>query len=324
MPDTSCSKHLPRPARYFPVTGGRYSARAGLFRFPTDFGNGIADHQVFQFDADFYHNRDNKLAVRKQALGEYVCFTDDAEDSLVQVTQFIIEQLGRHYPGVFRLEDTGTNLHLHCLLSGTEIVARKDYALVSSSNPSGAAEPLNLFDALALELQEDLCVMQVGPAASQLCAAHLCAPNHWAASDKLGMAMPALHTPVPGFTELNRSPDKLLTGIINKQQPYVRFAWGISADRCYNHHPRLSDAQNACDDDDGIYMRIERQLLYPMPDNRTLLFTIKTLFRDCAEIKRDSPEEFIQLVQAINTMGNATLVYKGFDRDEVLMQLNAI
>ena len=324
MPDTQHDTHLPLPARYFPIIDGRYSAKAGLYRFPTDFGNGLADQQVFQFDTDFKRCRDNKLAARQQALNEYVCMADHSEDSLEHTNQFIIEQLARGYPDFFRLRNLGDTFHLDCMLTGNEIVISRDHTLVSSTYHSDDPAPVNLFDALALELQEDLCVMHVASATTRLCAAHLCAANHWAAPDKLGMDMFTLHKQVPEFTQHNRAPDKLLQGIVKKQQPYIRFAWGISENRCFNRHPRLADTMGTGHGDNSIFMRIERQLLYPMQDKHTVLFSIKTLFRDCSDIKEHDPEAFTQLVRAIETMGIATLNYKGIDRDNVLSGLAAL
>ena len=61
-------QNLTSPARYFPITGDRYSTRAGLSRFGTDFGNDIKDKQLFQFDNTFEDYRNNKLSIRKQSI----------------------------------------------------------------------------------------------------------------------------------------------------------------------------------------------------------------------------------------------------------------
>jgi len=320
MPDIDTNLHLPSPARYFPIRNGRYDVKAGLSVFPTEFGNAEQDHQVFQFDTDFQRCRDNKLAVRKQNIGEYVCMTSDSDASVHRVNTFIIEHLVKHYPDYFQRVDKGDHFNLECSLSGNSILAHHDHTLIPTSAQHKPAA-INLFDALALELQEDLCIMHVTKETIRLCAAHLCAANHWAAIDKLGMDMPALHAPVPGFIEQYRSPDALLHGIMNKQQAYIRFAWGISENCHFNRHPRLSAAHSNEVRGNDLFMRIERQILWPMSDMKTMLFTIKTLFRDCREMKHQHAHEFNPLVNAIQSMDNAALMYKGIERQHTLCKL---
>jgi len=321
MPDTDTN--LPKPARYFPIRNGRYDVKAGLSVFPTAFGNALQDEQLFQFDTDFHRCRDNKIAVRKQDLNEYVCMTDDSNISIHHVNRFILEQLINQHSQYFRHTKDEDHLKLECSLSGNEILTHHDQTLISSAYPYNPPA-MNLFDALALELQEDLCVMQVTSETTRLCAAHLCAANHWAAIDKLGMDMPGLHEPIPGFYEQNRSPDSLLQGIMKKQHAYIRFAWGISDDYRFNRHPRLQENNDSKVHGDGVFMRIERQLLWPMPDMQTMLFTIKTLFRDCREMKHQQAHEFDQLVNAIKSMDNAALAYKGIEREQTLHRLSAL
>ena len=158
--------------------------------------------------------------------------------------------------------------------------------------------------------------MQKTDSTSQLIAAHLCAANHWSARDKVHMDMQHLHQQVPEFTEENQEPDRLLQSISNKGKPYVRFAWGLSEHAILNQHPNL---QTTPQSSDHLFMRIERQVIWPIPDSKVLLFTIRTYFRECATLEE---QQRLSLINTVNSMSEATLAYKNINKADVLNKLN--
>jgi len=312
MMTKTASLNLALPARYFPISSDRYSTRAGLSRFGTDFGNGEKDTQLFQFDNTFEDYRNNKLNVRKQSINNYVC-TDMAEPAVLRESEkWLLQHLCREHAGKFSLQTSTNNAWLNCILTGEKLLINDDFNL----SPQNDFAYKNLFDALAIQVQEDICLMQNTGSTTQLIAAHLCAANHWSARDKLGMDMQHLHQHVPGFTEDNQEPDRLLQSISNKGEPYVRFAWGLSEHAILNQHPTL---QTTPQSSDRLFMRIERQVIWPIVNTETLLFTIRTYFHDCTEL---APEQRSSLVRAVNSMSEKTLRYKKIDRADVLNKLN--
>jgi len=303
---------LPAPAIYFPITGDQYSTRAGLSRFGTDFGNGEQDKQLFQFDNQFNDYRHNKLTVRKHAINDYVCTDAITPSVLTAASKWLLQHLCLEHPDKFSLHKSSKGMQLDCLLSGERIFIDNDYRLSPQNNLAFT----DLFDALALQVQEDICLMQVSESATKLAAAHLCAANHWSARDKLHMDMSLLHHYVPGFSDDNREPDKLLQGIANKNESYVRFAWGLCEHAILNQHPNKA---SITEPNDALFMRIERQVISPIANTEILLFTIRTYFRDCITLM---PEQRDSLIYAVNSMSEATLKYKNINKTGVLNKLN--
>ena len=313
MISESLTKKLSSPTLYFPISGDRYSTRAGLARFGTDFGHGQPDAQLFQFDKTFSHYRNNKLAVREQAIDDYVCTNAIDARSLAEATKFILHHLCNEHPDKFSLHRSSQKMTLDCHLTNEQLIIDNDYSLSTPHKP----EYKNLFDALALQISEDICLMQVTDTGTKLIAAHLCAANHWSARDKLLMDMPHLHQHVPGFADDNKEPEKLLQGISHKTEAYVRFAWGLCDQAVLNQHPHVSLKSKSSDD---LFMRIERQVIWPIPDSQILLFTIRTYFRDCTTLDE---QQRLALIKAINSMSEATLKYKNINKADVLNKLNS-
>lgn len=306
------TKKLTQPARYFPISADHYSTRAGLARFGTDFGNEQRDAQLFQFDKTFTHYRNNKLAVREHTINDYVCTDAIDTQPLAEATKFILQHLCHEHPDKFSLHKSSQEMTLDCHLTNEQLIISNDYCLTSQHE----SKYKNLFDALALQVSEDICLMQVTDAGTKLIAAHLCAANHWSARDKLLMDMPHLHQYVPGFADDNKEPEKLLQGISRKTEAYVRFAWGLCDQAVLNQHPHASLESQSSDD---LFMRIERQVIWPVPDSEILLFTIRTYFRDCATLDE---QQRIALIKAVNSMNKATLKYKNINKEDVLNKLN--
>jgi len=312
MISTSLTKKLSSPALYFPISGDRYSTRAGLARFGTDFGNGQRDTQLFQFDKTFTRYRNNKLAVREHTIDDYVCADAIDARALAEATKFILHHLCNEHPDKFSLHKSPQKMTFDCHLTNEQLIIDNNYNLTTPHKP----EYKNLFDALALQVQEDICLMQMTDAGTKLIAAHLCAANHWSARDKLLMDMPHLHQHVPGFADDNKEPEKLLQGISHKTEAYVRFAWGLCDQATLNQHPHaLLESKSS----DNLFMRIERQVIWPIADSEILLFTIRTYFQDCAALEKQQRQS---LINAVNSMSEATLKYKNINKVDVLNKLN--
>lgn len=108
--------------------------------------------------------------------------------------------------------------------------------------------------------------------------------------------------------------------------PYVRFAWGLATDTRLNHHPQppvgvisASEWQGRVfnPDQPQLYLRTERQLILGLPEVGALLFTIRTYFENIGNLEDERKD---QLRLAIESMDEATLLYKGIgrSRDDIL------
>lgn len=280
---------------YFPPAGGRYEVKPGLFKFGKSLGGGAADQHVFQFDSTFPRYRQNKLAARAERLGKYFCTRDFTPEVERAVTRFIIERLvGEHLRRFETLRSTGTT-----------------------------------FDALAMQVQEDLAVVSTDRAGRHwLSAIHLCAPNHWAAEDKIGRTFAAIHEPVAGMTEMNRRSDELVRVMLDATDGLVRFAWGIMWDDELNHHPQpppgIVRAAAFDPDQPRAFLRVERQTLWGLPAVGAALFTIRTYLYDLAVV-RNHPARANDLGSALTSMTDASATYKGLStsRDALIRWLTS-
>ena len=281
------------PAIYFPIKDKRYSTRAGLTKLGHDFGNQRQDQKLFQFDTQFSDYRHNKLKALEYSMYDYVC----ADAASPAITGFIQQQLCEEHPDYFSRQGE----ILHCQLT----------------NEKHSINAKSFFNFLALQVQEDICVMRISESNTTLVAAHLCAANHWSAREKLGMDMLALHQHVPAFSDENKQPNQLMAGLHNKQQAYVRFAWGLNKQPILNQHPNFKP-DNALPATEKVWLRIERQVLYPVADTDLMLFTIRTYFRDCADLAK---QQRISLISAIESMTDETLKYKNINKTDVVNKL---
>ena len=303
---------LPAPAHYYPFRSGRYDVNANLKRLGFDFNNGNTDRNVFQIDHQWPQFRLEKENARTERSEKYICF-DLFNSSLERaVNAWFLQQLSKEHEEYFESNaNQDGEMILNCRLSGENLHFDKNYTLVNNG------VYINGFDALAMQVQEDIAVVKLLPnGEDRLVAIHLCFPNHWAAENKIGQSFLDAHKPVAGFDQLAKHTKPLLKNM-TKAGSFVRFAWGIATDTRLNHHPQAPEQHPDGSHWHGrtfdstqpeAYVRIERQVLTGLPEQDAFIFTIRTYF---LEIKQLSKDDRYLLAQAINSMSEATLRYKG-------------
>ena len=267
------------PPFYFPLRHGRYDVAPGLNRFGKDLGGGKFDRYLFQRDRTFRRFREAKLASRAEDLGKYVDTFDLALETLDAVNRFILDRLRVEHPD-------------------------------SASNVDGAASAFDLFDHLACLVQEDLAIVSTGTGGGHwLSAVHVCLPNGWAPSEKMGRPFDVIHAPVAGMAEMNRRGGEFVDIMIRATDGLVRFAWGVTFDDELNHHP---DKPRARFDpaNPRAFLRVERQTIWGFPARGASLFTIRTYLYDLADLRRD-PSVRDPLIAALHSMSPESRAYKG-------------
>ncbi len=311
---------LPAPARYFPVHKGVYAMKAGLARLGTAFGNGGADRQLVQIDRQWAAYRRNKLGARSESLDKYYCADDGFDDPGGRaVTQLLLDTLPREHPAWFsRQRESDGHLSLRCRLSG-EVLRFDDHLDLVRATAGMPVQPAyrDGVDALASQIQEDLSFVSAAPEGhGRVRMLHLCAPNHWAATDRIGRSFQGAHAPVPQFERIARQTSALLANLRNGG-PYVRFAWGLATDRRLNHHPQPGpDCADAAawqgrqfdPDRPNLFVRVERQVLIGLPAANGVLFAIRTYFTDVVDL---APEQRRVLAAALRAMDDEIARYKG-------------
>ena len=320
----------PPAASYFPIDRRRLELKPGLHMLGTDFGNGDADAKIFQIDASFDRYRASKLLARAERLSKYYRVHQYTPHVAQQIARFIAHRLVHEHPRYFSLEQrTNGGTALNCTLTEETLVFATNMQLIETGN---RVDPpyVSSLDALACQMQEDLAVLRMTDR-QWLSAAHLCFPNHWAVEEKIGRNFAEIHSPVPGIEKISARADALVEAMIYKG-PYVRFAWGLSTDTHLNHHPqpRPGIAQHLWRGRTfnltrpGLWLRIERQASWGFPQIAAALFTIRTYFADCRQIKRD-PTKLARLTCAIESMPLEILRYKGIAsaKPEILRWLSS-
>jgi len=301
--------------RYLPFLDGKYSVAPGLI--PIHKVQDPADKLIFQVDEAYDEYISNKRACRKEDMHKYFCRDKLTPSTEVEINHYIVHKLLHEYPGLFELQNHGKDYLFINHKTGKQIQWRKDWISVDGS------QYLCLFDALCCQVQEDFAICQVKGEHDRMAAIHLCAPNHWAAGDKIGKTFIAVHAPVPGMEKNAPHYFKMLLSIIQKG-PFTRFAWGMATDKRLNHHPQAPPDIDPVywrgraieKDNHDWYLRVERQNLIGFPDANAFLFTIRTYFYDVASL---SEEEKLALLKAVESMSPASLIYKGLnDKIDVL------
>lgn len=317
---TLSTESLPPPAHYFPVRPGPYVMKAGLARLGTPVGNGAADGRILQLDRQWARYRANKLQARTEALSKYYCAVPAFDGAIRNaVAALLLDTLAAEYPEQFILEQRSTKQRrLHCPTSGEQL----DFDIHGRLTGAHCAEDVrppyrDNLDALTCQIQEDLAVVSTTPReCGQVLMLHLCAPNHWAAGDRIGRSFQEAHGPVPQFQRVARHTPALLANL-RDAGPYVRFAWGLATDPRLNHHPEpppgTVDAaawhgRQFDPAEPALYLRVERQVLVGIPAADCFVFAIRTYITPADEL---TPDQRRMLADAVLGMDEEIVEYKG-------------
>lgn len=311
-------------AYYFPLAHGRYDVKPGLVPLGTDFGNGAADQQVFQFDCSFAHYRQMKLMARAEQLSKYYQTNHYTNAVATAIARLIIHRLIQEHPQQFQLEsDRNGGLTFHSQPTG-ETLYLDAACQLRQVQAGGRVDPpyASTLDALAAQLQDDVTVVSRSGDQHWISAIHLCYPNHWSAEAKIGRDFATVHTPVAGMAAMNQRARAIVHTMVTRR-PSVRFAWGLSTDTRLNHHPvppsgiasNIWQGRAFASQQPRLYLRIERQVVWGLPECDAALFSIRTYFRDCHAIKQ-KPQLKNSLVSALNSMNPDSLIYKGLERSK--------
>jgi dimethylamine monooxygenase subunit A len=293
--------------KYLPFLKGKYSTAPGLLLMQQAEQPG--DKLVFQIDETYDQYLQNKKNCRTEDINKYYTQARLFPDTAVAVNRYLVTQLVLEYPSIFFLNQTQKGYELQNRQTGESIEWQNDW--LETKNQTY----LTLFDALCCQVPEDIAICQLSGDQDWLAALHLCAPNHWAAQDKIGKTFGAVHAAIPEMEKTNRHYFKMLELLVQKG-PYTRFAWGISTDNRLNHHPEPPPYQNPDlwqgrqiePDTKHLYVRVERQNLIGLPQVNAFIFTIRTYFYHLVSLEK--PEK-TALLAAIESMTDKSQHYKG-------------
>jgi dimethylamine monooxygenase subunit A len=320
-------------ASYFPLENGKYQVKPGFIPFGLCLGNGEADKQVFQIDSNFSHYRQVKLLSRTERLSKYYQSSNYSDTVAGAVAYLMIHRLIQEHPQYFQSESLADgHFGFHCHITRETLYLDTNWHLQQVKTQNNTVFPpyASTLDALAAQVQEDITVIRRSPEGSNwLSAVHLCYPNHWSAEEKIGRDFSTIHAPVAGMEKLNQRSHTIVNAMI-VQKPMVRFAWGLSTDTRLNHHPEPPpnvplekwQGRQFNRDNPRLFLRIERQVIWGLPEYDAALFTVRTYFRDCLAVKKNTHLRR-KLSSALQSMTPGSLLYKGLidSRDSILAWL---
>jgi hypothetical protein len=181
-------------------------------------------------------------------------------------------------------------------------------------------------------VQEDLLLMQRHEQGWRLVAGSLCFPSTWVLAEKLGLAMDAIHGPVPGYAGKMAGMIARIFDNLKVEQPVERLNWSIYSDA------RLRYAQSKQDPlerfppgqpvSERVHIRVERQTLRRLPRSGDILFTVRVHVDPAAAFAHDprGPELARALRDQLVALNSEQLAYKGIveARERLLDALAAL
>lgn len=331
----------------FPLERGLYEVVPGLKKLSLE-TNPIR-RTFFILNQKFQTYRSNKISARRERLSKYIQVHEFSDDIRHAVYRWIIETLCHDFPDYFSVTFDGSDLMLHCALTGEVLCFdRNTFEYVSSRSLVSIDPPYqDAWDALGCQVQEDLAVVSRSQAGDQpqnlpkdrpqdppldwLSALHLCAPSHWGAEEKIGGNFHDVHKPVPGIQLILDQSSKFVDAMITKS-PMTRGVWGFGSDDRLNHHPVAPHGIDVTEwtgrkfnmnrKPSPFVLRIERQAIWGLPQVNAALFSIHVYFIEGCNI-RSNPIWRDLAIHAVESMSKASLKYKGLDqsKDAVLNYL---
>ena len=124
----------------------------------------------------------------------------------------------------------------------------------------------------ARQVQEDLCVLQKQGNHHLLTAAVLCFPSSWDFREKLGRSIESIHAPVPEYSNVSGTVERMLSSI-RVDQPLGRANFLIYTDPEL-HQPRPEGIAKPLDLNAPRYVRVERQTFRRLPKTLAVIFAI--------------------------------------------------
>lgn len=290
---------------YFPIRHGLAPSQIGLRRLPSY--QEKAKNQIFQIGNDWHTALENKRACRAERLSKYYQTHSAASDHRA-ICAWIIDQLCREWPDKF----SRTFLHasedfdLTCAHTGDTLAIRDGALQIAQSDIVSFADPVDLFDAIAMQIPEDLVIQScASDFSSDHCSRiHLCHANGWSAEWAVGKSFDAIHARVPRIQTIIRDTSKILRAIVSSTAPMERVgAVNFRTSPILNRHPEIPEEKRHQPfhhlNHPYLFLRFERQCVVGFADSRDFLFTIRTYLTQISpRMPLDKWESFLLCLNA--------------------------
>jgi hypothetical protein len=286
----------------------------GPFDVPHRVKMGLAvlapDESWIEVDGDYARDLREKRRLLATERARVLGVLPGSEPAQREVRELVARQLIENHPALVRVQ--GRRLDL---LPLGEQLALDD---ASDSAIEGAARLV----------QEDLCIMERNDAGWCLTAAAVCFPTRWDMPSKLGLPLATIHDPVPGYERVAASADRFFD-VLAPGSVFRRANWSLLDDATlFQPAARRvgapSDAIDAHNAGDTVWLRVERQTLQRLAGTGAILFTIRIHRAPLRVLARD-PAAAAAFAASVRSMDADLARYKalGVVRDAALAYLDA-
>ena len=181
---------------------------------------------------------------------------------------------------------------------------------------------LQLADALARSLPEDLVWMKDDSEGGRAHVLHVCFPSHWAPEIRGGASLLELHGPVADGDKLRKASTGLMHAIASKG-PFRRFVWSLNTTPSLDRHPGATAPPGHAKQENPIentWFRVERQTTLPHPEHGIAVFAIRVLVAPLTTVLQREAGRATLLAEAIRSMSDELKNYKGIREPEALLE----
>lgn len=176
-----------------------------------------------------------------------------------------------------------------------------------------AASPEAVLRSLGGDLEPDfLFLCRDDQGVFRLRGGALCFPSFWDLGEKLNHTLAEIHGPVPGLNHaLAPALDRFLERL-KPSQAFSRSNWGLAATPALNLHPHAGAPRlGSTLDVAHTWLRVEKQILFVLPETAAVVFGIRIQLEPLARILRES-ELRAGFHRTLASMPEAMVAYKGF------------
>lgn len=240
-------------------------------------------NQIFQFGNDWLDCLANKKACREERLSKY--YQVASQGNHTEICLWIINTLCQEHPEFFTKQNITDSQSFDLVASHTNdvIAVRNGMLEVSKSHIQSFESPQDLFDAIAMQVPEDLVVQACDEdyKTNHCARIHLCHANGWSAEWAVKKDFDEIHARVPRISTIIRDSAKMLKAIVESSSPMERVgAVNFRTSPALNRHPEIPDEKRHIPfhhlNNKSLYLRFERQCVVGFASTKQFLFTIRT------------------------------------------------
>lgn len=287
------------PFDYFPLKTGLKPSQMGIKKIT--YNSLDPKTKVFQFDSKFHEYNSEKLLSR-ESHADYYQHSETPESTTLRNASVlkILTILEEQNPSEFKVIRGKGKILVDAYLTGDLLVINESGEL-DLENSTVRATYIDSFDALSMNLQEDLVVQLIDKNSDYTSTISLYHANGWSAQDAINQTFMGIHSEVERINKIIPAPLQMFKAILNSPLPFERVAAiSFRTDSILNRHPKNGLVHKPFTlENQNLFIRVERQTVVPVLTSKEggpegFLFTIKTYFMNCAELSPESREKALE------------------------------